>query len=390
MIILNNKDVEVKIFQNEIGSRLMKDSYELLIREDLEGEKVRIMPDGHPGSFVPIGFTSTTQGGRLDPRSIGVDIGCGVSVYKLGKFNPDLVELDTFITNEIPHGPQIHDEQKVSKEIYRIISFIGKNSGIEDLTRPVNSLGTLGGGNHFISLSKDEDEVVYLTIHSGSRSFGYNVAKNWEKKAKDANNYKQKTNLIEEYKAAGRHTEIEEALKNLKEVPDYLTGLDSTTYFRVVGALVQYASINRNMIADKIMNHLGVDQNTVEIIESVHNYIGQDGIIRKGAISAYKDQKVVIPVNILDGIIIGEGKSNEDWNYSAPHGAGRNFSRSDAKRLLSAEEQQKMLDDAGIYAAHQPLDEMAGAYRRIDDLLLLLEPTVEVKKVLKTFYNFQT
>jgi tRNA-splicing ligase RtcB len=390
MIVLNKDLLELKIFQSEIGTRLIDDCNDLMEHGDLEGEKIRIMPDGHPGLYVPIGFTSTTEGGRLDPRSIGVDIGCGVSTYKLGKFNPDVVELDTFIENEIPHGRQVHEEQKVSKDIYRLIAFIANSSGMDNVTRAVNSLGTLGGGNHFISLSKDEDEVVYLTIHSGSRSFGYNVAKLWEKKAKNSNNRKARNKIIEEYKAANRHTEIEEALSHVEEVPDYLTGLDSTAYFRVVGGLVQYASINRNMMADKIMNFLGVDQSTVEIVESVHNYIGDDGIIRKGAISAYEGQKVVIPVNVLDGIIIAEGKSNEDWNYSAPHGAGRNFSRTDAKELLSAKEQQKMLDDAGIYAAHQPLDEMADAYRRLEYLLPLLEPTVEVKKVLKTFYNFQT
>ena len=253
------------------------------------------------------------------------------------------------------------------------------------LTKAANSLGTLGGGNHFISLSRDDEDVVYLTIHSGSRGFGYTVAKNWYKKMERANTKSaqlKRDKLIKTYKEQGRQTEIEQALKNLTIETGYLKGMDTTTYFRVVEAVATYAAINRNMMADKIMDFLGVEPQEVDIIESVHNYIGEDGIMRKGATSAHEDEDVVIPINVRDGIILATGKGNKDWNYSAPHGAGRLMSRTQAKREIKPQEVDCFMKD-------QPLDEMPEAYRSIDDILPLLEPTVAVDKIIKPFYNFQ-
>lgn len=337
--------------------------------------------DGRKYCFtVPSGYFIARRNGK-----IFITGNCGVTVFRLGKIAPDLDALDDFITNNIPHGRHIHDDQKVSKEAMRVIQFIAKNSNIDDYTRAANSLGTLGGGNHFISLSRDDEDVVYLTIHSGSRGFGYRVAKNWYKKMERHNTkeaQKKKDRLIESYKEQGRQTEIEDALNELEFETGYLKGIDTTTYYRVVEAATVYASINRNMIADKILNYLDVDPEEVEVIESTHNYIGDDGIMRKGAISAHEGEKVVIPINVRDGIILGTGKGNEDWNFSAPHGAGRLMSRTQAKAEIEPQ-------DIECYMKNQPLDEMPQAYRSIDSILPLIKPAVEVDKVIKPFYNFQ-
>jgi len=393
MIEVSNTRTKAKVFQTEPSTKLIEDLHKVLLDEDIEGEKIRVMPDGHPGYKVPIGFTATLENGKIDPEKIGGDISCGVTVYKLGKMDVDVVDLDTFIENEIPYGRNIHSEQKLNKDVVSLVKFIYKSIERDDITIPINSLGTLGGGNHFISLSRDEDEVVYLTIHSGSRALGQSVLKYWRNKIKkgmtmDYRNGKE--TLIEDLKSQGREQEIEAQLKSFKQPPNYIEGLDSTKYYRTILETTRYASINRNMIAAKIMRYLDINPEEPEVIESVHNYIGSDGILRKGAISAYENQKVVIPINIRDGIILATGKSNEEWNYSAPHGAGRNFSRTEAKEVLNEADAQKELLDLGIYAPNQPLDEMAGAYRTLDEILPLLEPTVTVDKVIKPFYNFQT
>jgi len=384
----------IKLFKNKVSKRLLQDTYNLLEQEDVKDEKIRIMPDAHPGSDVMVGFTSTLEKGLIDPKKIGFDIGCGVTVYKIGKFNPDVVDLHTFISNEIPAGRNIHESQKVPKEAIRIINMVCKNTSFDIKQRAIDSLGTLGGGNHFISLAKDEDEVVYLVIHSGSRGFGGFVAKYFMDlvgQNAQKENVKARQELIKQLKSEGKQQEIQEKLAKLPQKSlKYLEGMDTTTYFRVLQAVVEYASINRNMMANKILKYLGVDPNSVEITESIHNYISDDGIMRKGAIKAYEGQKVVIPINLVDGIILGVGKGNEDWNYSAPHGAGRDMSRSEAKATLNEEEQLKLIDEAGIYAPNQPLDEMMGAYRGIDEILPQLEPTVEVKRIIKPFFNFQT
>jgi len=393
MIEVSNTRTKAKVFQTEPSTKLIEDLHKVLLDEDIEGEKIRVMPDGHPGYKVPIGFTATLENGKIDPEKIGGDISCGVTVYKLGKMDVDVVDLDTFIENEIPYGRNIHSEQKLNKDVVSLVKFIYKSIERDDITIPINSLGTLGGGNHFISLSRDEDEVVYLTIHSGSRALGQSVLKYWRNKIKkgmtmDYRNGKE--TLIEDLKSQGREQEIEAQLKSFKQPPAYIEGLDSTKYYRTILETTRYASINRNMIAAKIMRYLDINPEEPEVIESVHNYIGSDGILRKGAISAYENQKVVIPINVKDGIILATGKSNEEWNYSAPHGAGRNFSRTEAKEVLNEADAQKELLDLGIYAPNQPLDEMAGAYRTLDEILPLLEPTVTVDKVIKPFYNFQT
>jgi len=271
----------VKIFKDAIIQKLLDKVYNILEAKDLIGEKIRIMPNAHPLKNSIIGLTTTLEQGKIDPKRVGYNVGLGTTVYKLGRFNPDIVEFDTFLDNEIPTGDKIYDSQKVPREAIRIINMVCKTIGFEHKENAINALGTLGSQHNFISLAKDDDEVVYLIIRSDSRDLGASMVSHFTSSP-------------------------------------YLEGRDSTTYFRLMQAVVEYASINRNMIANKVFNYFKIKPNTVEITESIQNYIADDGILRKGAIQAYEDQKVVIPMSPMNSVILGIGKGIEEWNYSAP------------------------------------------------------------------------
>lgn len=375
-------------------------------------EKIRIMPDYHAGKGCVIGTTIDLHN-KVTPNLVGVDIGCGVLAINLGKDEIDLKALDEYIKTSIPNGFNIHQKPL---EDYMVDCFrdyeIDKIKGSFDKERALCSLGTLGGGNHFIEIDKDSQGDFWLLIHSGSRHLGVEICKfyqniaisNTEQEIKYAKQYLVR--LVKEQLYA--EEELSEILKNLKgsRVPEnlsYLTGAEKNEYLNDMQLVQRYASLNRHLIAKQIcifLNKIGG-----KYIETIHNYIDlkrnyidseRDNdftiheILRKGAVSAEKGEKLIIPMNMRDGVLLCEGKGNEDWNCSAPHGAGRLMSRKEAKTALKVEDFKE--DMQGIYSStvnESTIDEAPAAYKRMEDIMELIKPTVDILDVWKPIYNFK-
>lgn len=359
-----------------------------------ENSNIVIMPDCHSGSGCVIGTTATVKN-KVIPNTVGVDIGCGVSVVKIDKTNLDLEKLDKVIHDKIPAGQKVNkspykDSEKLKLEELKCLKEI-------DINRAHKSIGTLGGGNHFIEANKDKEGNIYICVHSGSRYLGKQCAEHYQriayKKLKEKN-VNMNEEVIKEYKKMGKTAEIAYALKKLpKERLDYalayLVGEDFEDYLHDMDIVQNYAKINRAVMLEKILYYM--DLKMVEEFSSVHNYIDvKNKILRKGAISAAEGEKVIIPINMRDGSIIGIGKGNAAWNYSAPHGAGRIYSRGGARRNISLEEFQKAME--GIYSScvqNSTIDEAPMAYKSIDAILPFLTESVEVKDIIKPIYNFK-
>ena len=387
---------DLKIFTDNIEPLATNQIYNLLSQPPFMNSKVRIMPDVHVGSGCVVGFTAVMDG-KMIPSVIGADIGCGMLTVCLGKIQPCLEELDKFIRDTIPSGSAM-------RKYYGDIDYIKalKCYGeLRDYDRIYRSLGTLGGGNHFIELDKDEEGNIYLIIHSGSRNLGLQVGSIYQNKAiklcKNASSEHQKR-LHDKLVAEGRISEIPEQLKAVtakyavrtKIPPEfcYFEADECNDYLHDVAICRSFASQNRKKMADDIMKFLGVYK--AESFETLHNYIDDEGVIRKGAISAHKGQRVIIPMNMRDGCLIAVGKGNEDWNCSAPHGAGRLVSRGEAKELFGLDEYAKEME--GIYttsANESTIDESPMAYKPMDEIVKLIEPTVHIEKIIKPIYNFK-
>lgn len=331
------------------------------------GSKIRVMPDVHPGKVTTIGFTATL-GSRLLPNVIGIDIGCGMTLAKVKVKTREFQKLDTVIREQIPTGFSVR-----KKEHHKATDF--------DLTRlccythiqekkAKLSLGTLGGGNHFIELDIDDENNVYLIIHSGSRHLGKEVT--------------------EYYLNVGQKT-----LKNRGiEVPYELTYLDGDLmrdYLHDLSIVQEFASLNREIIRDEICK--GMKWKILDSYSCIHNYVDfrpQTPILRKGAISAQKDEPVIIPINMRDGVLLGRGLGNEEWNCSAPHGAGRIFKREDVKNNFTVSAFKKEMK--GIYSScisKETLDEAPFAYRRMEEIADVIKETVEIEHILKPIYNYK-
>lgn len=375
MIEITGKYNTAKIFANELDEASEKQIYAMMSAEMFEGGKVRIMPDVHCGSGSVIGLTYKLQN-KICPNIVSVDIGCGVSAYNLGKNCPNLVALDKFIHNNIPHGKNVRNDGYTDKgyiflvsrekdfKIFNEIIGICDKLGIAS-DRVDNSIGTLGGGNHFIEVDFD-GENYWLVIHSGSRNFGLQIA-----------NYHQKKAIEKMGKMDGLA---------------YLEGSDAEEYYRDMEIAQKYAKLNRFTMAYQIITEgLGLAIGATVSVESVHNYINfDDGIVRKGAISAHKGESVIIPWNMRDGIVIGIGKGNEDWNNSAPHGAGRIMSRSKAKENVSLVDFEESMK--GIYTtcvSKNTIDESPMAYKDYKVVKELLADSVDVTLNLRPVYNFK-
>ena len=362
-----------------------------------EGSKVRIMPDVHSGKGCTIGTTMTVTG-KAVPNVVGVDIGCGMYTIKLLEKEIDLEKLDE-ACHFIPSGTNTWEGRVEKFELtdlrcYREL----KNTG-----RLKKSLATLGGGNHFIEIDKSSDGTNYLVIHSGSRNLGKQVAEHYQKLATDLNRGKEeylkaRQNLIDTYKAEGRRTEIQEALKNLQWIPRnatlpddlcYVYGEYLDDYLHDVDICQKFAVRNREKMAEIIMERVGLTP--VEAFHTIHNYINIDEmILRKGAIAAHEGELVLIPINMRDGSVLARGKGNPEWNYSAPHGAGRIMSRTMAKESLSLDDYKKSME--GIYTTsvnEATLDEAPMAYKSLEDIIDVIAETVDVIEVLKPIYNFK-
>lgn len=362
-------------------------------------------PDVHAGKGCVIGFTADL-GEKVIPNIVGVDIGCGMLCVSLGQTDIDFEKLDNVIRSYVPSGRDAHEGRTIRFDELQELKCYRE---LRDTKRLERSIGTLGGGNHFIEVDVAEDGYKYLVIHTGSRNLGKQVADHYQNLAFELMSgkdklYEEQDRLIKEYKAAGRKSEIQNAIaelhRNFKAVnlniPKdlcYLEGKYREDYLHDMRICQKFAYINRVMIAQIICNHMGwgVDADMPDYFECIHNYIDHDSnIIRKGAISAKLGEKVLIPINMRDGCIIGTGKGNEDWNCSAPHGAGRVMSRTKAKELVSLEEFEKSMD--GIYTTsvnQSTIDESPMAYKTLDEIVENIKDTVDVLAIIKPVYNFK-
>lgn len=391
----------LKIFTDVVEPEAIDQIYTLIKQPAFQDCKVRIMPDVHKGAGCVIGFTADL-GNKVIPNIVGVDIGCGMLTVKLGNIDIDFEILDQVVRKYIPSGRNVHDGRIVRFDKLQELYCYRE---LKDTKRMERSIGTLGGGNHFIEVDIDDEGNKYLIIHSGSRNLGKQVADYYQNLAIELMQgkdelYAKQERLIAEYKATGRRKEIQAAIKELHRtfqpnklgIPKelcYLEGEYREKYLHDMKICQEYADINRWTMVRLILDNYGL--NSFGDFTTVHNYIDHEtNIVRKGAISAKKDEVLLIPINMRDGCIIGKGKGNEDWNQSAPHGAGRLMSRSKAKELLNVEEFKNTM--TGIYTTcvnQSTLDESPMAYKSIDDIVNNIHDTVEIIKIIKPVYNFK-
>ena len=397
---------DLKIFTENIEHEALNQIYMLVKQPAFSDCKIRIMPDVHAGAGCVIGFTADL-GEKVIPNIVGVDIGCGMLTTNLGNIDIDFEKLDKIIREYVPSGRKVHEEENpsVASDIIEKLHCKEQLKNIDWLKR---SCGTLGGGNHFIEVDNDRNNNKYLVIHSGSRNIGKQVAEIYQQMAIDdisgKSNFKQDSEkLIAEYKKCKREIEISNAIKELKQsyktnttkIPrelSYLVGKHREMYLHDMKLCQEFAEINRRTIQRIICYRMDwkVTKET-EQFQTIHNYIEHDtNIVRKGAISAKMGEKVLIPINMRDGCILGIGKGNEDWNYSAPHGAGRTMSRSKAKESILLEEYQKAMD--GIFTTSvntSTIDESPMAYKTMDEIIRNIKDTVEIVDIIKPIYNFK-
>ena len=398
---------DLKIFTNNIEQEAI-DQINLLLEQDaFVDSKVRIMPDVHAGKGCVIGFTGDL-GDKVIPNIVGVDIGCGMLCVELEKADIDLEKLDEIIREYVPSGFEVHSERKVKFEDLQNLKCYRE---LKDTKRLERSIGTLGGGNHFIEIDVDKYGNNYLVIHTGSRNLGKQVAEYYQELANQLCNYniaeykEKQRELIATYKEQGRKQEIQSALEELKKeyqvnsnkIPKDLAYLDGTyrdDYLHDMKICQEFAVANRREIANAIIENLMgyiYSINDFSYFETIHNYISfEDNIVRKGAISAKKGERVLIPMNMRDGCIIGIGKGNDDWNQSAPHGAGRIMSRMKAKELLNMDEYRDSMKDIYTTSVNEDtLDEAPFVYKPMQEIIDCIKDTVDIVDIIKPIYNFK-
>lgn len=397
---------DLKIFTDNIEHEALSQIYTLVKQPAFSDCKVRIMPDVHAGAGCVIGFTADL-GEKVIPNIVGVDIGCGMITTNLGNIDINFNELDEVIRRYVPSGRNVHDFEN-TKPATDIIDKLYCKEKLKNVDWLKRSCGTLGGGNHFIEIDEDKKGNKYLIIHSGSRNVGKQVAEIYQQMAIDdisgKSNFKEDSEkLISEYKSSGREKEINKAMKALKlsyeqnapKIPkelSYLTGEHREMYLHDMKLCQEFAVLNRRTIQSIICYYMGWEiTKETERFQTIHNYIEHEtNIVRKGAISAKTGEKVLIPINMRDGCILGIGKGNEDWNYSAPHGAGRIMSRSKAKEMVSLEEYEKSM--SGIFTTSVnvlTIDESPMAYKPIKEIVENIKDTVEIVDIIKPVYNFK-
>lgn len=361
--------------------------------------QICIMPDVHAGKGCTIGTTMTITD-KVCPNIVGVDIGCGMYTVKLNEKEIELEKIDE-AAYFIPSGMKVWAGRIESFDLTKLRCY----RSLKDSRRLGRSLGTLGGGNHFIEVEQASDGGYYLVVHSGSRNLGTQVAKIYQQLAVDLHMgkeeyFKKRDEIIHHYKQVGEKSKIQLALKELKQsfktemldVPEdicWLYGSFLDDYLHDIEICQNFAKRNREKIAEIILERTGLSSS--EAFHTVHNYIDtKEKILRKGAISAYQGEKVLIPMNMRDGSIVAVGKGNKDWNYSAPHGAGRLMSRTKAKESLNIEEYKKAMQ--GIYSTSvnlSTIDEAPMAYKSLNDIIDVIEDTVEILDIMKPVYNFK-
>lgn len=365
--------------------------------EFTEYSKIRIMPDVHAGKGCTIGTTMTVTD-KVVPNIVGVDIGCGMYTVNIGKEEIDLEKLDN-AAHYVPSGTSVWEGRQERFDLTQLRCY----RSLKDTRRLERSLGTLGGGNHFIEVDRASDGTNYLVIHTGSRNLGKQVAEYYQSLAIELNEgkeeyFEKRDAIIAEYKAQGRRKEIQEALNRLvwqridTDIPEdlcYVYGKYLNDYLFDVEICQKFACRNREKIAEILIKSAGLKAG--ESFHTIHNYIDTgEMILRKGAIAAHKGEKVLIPINMRDGSVLAVGKGNPDWNYSAPHGAGRIMSRNKAKETLSMEEYQKEM--SGVYTTsvnEKTLDEAPMAYKSLEDIIDVISESVTIVDIMKPIYNFK-
>ena len=396
MIELKGKFAEAKVFTDVVDNESISQVINLLNQPYVEGSKVRMMPDIHAGAGCTIGTTMTIKD-KICPNLVGVDIGCGMETIRIKETHIEPQKLDKVIRANIPSGFEIRSvPHRYTKDIDLSDLHCAKRV---NTNRAYNSIGTLGGGNHFIEANKDETGNIYIVVHSGSRHLGLEIANFYQESAyKSLTSYSKEEidAVITQLKESGRQKEIQNALKEMKAkkspVPKplaYVEGDMFERYLHDMKIAQKFASLNRQAMMDIIVKEMGL--HVVEQFTTIHNYIDVDNmILRKGSVSAKDGERLIIPINMRDGSLICTGKGNSDWNYSAPHGAGRLMSRSAAKETFTVSEFKKQME--GIFTTsvnRSTLDECPMAYKSIEDIVGNIEPTVSIDAILKPIYNFK-
>ena len=397
MIGLNGKYNSATVYTDLIDQGAVAQIIELCDQPMSEGARVRIMPDVHAGAGCTIGTTMTITD-KVVPNIVGVDIGCGMETVKLKEKHIELQKLDKLIYEKIPSGFAVRSKvHRYSEKIDLTELYCYEKINAD---RALASIGTLGGGNHFIEADKGEDGSIYIVIHSGSRHLGVETAKYYQNEAYrrlNKSSDKEKNELIERLKAEGKQKQIKAELKKLENtkttsVPKHLAYCEGELfeqYIHDMKIVQQFAMLNRQAMMDEIIK--GMHLHVTEQFTTIHNYIDTENmILRKGAVSAQAGEKLLIPINMRDGSLICVGKGNPEWNFSAPHGAGRLFSRSQAKQSFTVSEFKKQMQ--GIYTtsvSEQTLDECPMAYKSLDDIAGNIGDTADIIEVIKLIYNFK-
>ena len=389
---ITGKHSNAKIFTDIVEETALQQIQELCDQQFMKDSKIRVMPDVHAGKGCTIGTTITLKD-KVVPNHVGVDIGCGLKVVQLKEKEIDFDRLDKVIRAHVPSGNEIHETIRDINTV-NIEDFKAKN--LLSTERTNKSLGTLGGGNHFIEVSQDDEGFLYLTIHTGSRYVGTKIAQHYQNLAYKELKKIDVDSVINQLKLEGRHTEIAATIKQMKIIsPEikkdlaYLEGGSFDDYIHDMKLTQQYAVDNRKYIAKAIIENMGLT--AADQFDTIHNYIDTDNmILRKGAVSAQKSEKLIIPINMRDGSIIAIGKGNSDWNYSAPHGAGRVLSRTKAHKQLDLSEFQNTMKDVWTTSVSaETLDEAPMAYKNMEDITDNIGDTVEILKIVKPVYNFK-
>ena len=399
MIEIKGRYNTATCYCDEIEEAARQQIQDLCDQRVFAGSRIRIMPDVHAGKACTIGTTMTIED-KAVPNLVGVDIGCGMETVLLEEKRIDFDRLDRVIREQVPSGKDVRQTpHSLNREID--LSMLRCHLAI-NMERAFLSLGTLGGGNHFIEVDRDEEGRLYLVIHSGSRNLGVQMAAYYQKlgwKCLNRVPNEAREALIERYKAEGRTDELNDALRAMSEgympavdVPEcfaYVEGENLEDYIHDMHLVQRFATLNRQAMVQTILE--GLNLHMADQFTTIHNYIDiEHRTLRKGSVSAQMGERLLIPINMRDGALLCVGKGNPEWNFSAPHGAGRLMRRSVAQNTLTVEEFQRQM--AGIYTtcvSQGTLDESPMAYKGIDAILSQIGPTAEVIRQIKPIYNYK-
>ena len=402
MIEINGKYNSAKVFTDSLEPVSEEQIKRLCDQSFVVESKIRLMPDVHAGAGCTIGTTMTIRD-KIVPNLVGVDIGCGMETLVIKADSAaskdfDPARLDKLIYSRIPSGSDIRDDEHP----YNDTIDLAKIRCPVHLARARRSIGTLGGGNHFIEANRDDENNLYIVIHSGSRHLGKEIAEYYQEEAWHQLNKNRKSDIdayIQKLKDEGRENEIQDGIDALKS--QLITGIDRDLayvsgdlfddYINDMKITQYFAHLNRCAMMDVVLRGLGICGDECERFTTIHNYIDTEAmILRKGAVSAKSGEKLIIPINMRDGSIVCEGLGNPDWNYSAPHGAGRIMSRGKAFAVLSMEDYRKAME--GVYSTSvtkNTLDESPMAYKSMDEIITHISPTARILKIIKPIYNYK-